>query len=167
MKIPVPEKLGDDCLEEVNYSQCGDGNIQIGIVENLNIGQPLYDEKEALGIFYKSSMYSNQKNQDAIDLVASIENKILDLELNHVYRLTASFALKSTYKNPLRKRQIELSTENIKGLTSTENWKSTSYLQNALMANSITCTATFKVLSQDEQVYVVQFLALQETDANV
>ena len=154
-------------MQEMNYSQCGDGNIQIGHVENLNINHPSYDEKEPLEIFYKSSIYSNKKIQDAIELITTTENKILDLELNYVYRLTTSFALKSTYKNPLRKRQIELSTETIKGLTSIENWKSTSYLQNALLASSITCTATFKVLNKDEQVYVVQFLALQETHANV
>lgn len=153
-------------MKEMNYSQCGDGNIQIYHVENF-ISQSSYDEKEPLEFFYKSGIYSNQKIRDAIELITTTENKILDLELNHVYRLTTSFALKSTYQNPLRKRQIEISTEHIKGLTSIENWKSTSYLQNALMANAITCTAIFKVLSKDEQVYVVQFLALQETAVNV
>ena len=149
---------------DMNYSQCGNGNIQIGHVENF-ISQPSYDEKEPLEIFYKSSMYSSQKIQDEIELTANTENKIL--KLNQVYRITTSFALKSRYSASLKERQIEVYTEQIKGMTSKKNWKSTSYLQNALMASSITCTAIFKVLSKEEQVYRVQFLALQEADANV
>ena len=154
-------------MEEMNYSQRGDGNLQIGYVENLNINHPSHDEKEPLEMFYKSSMYSNRKFQDAIELIPNTANEIFDLKLNQVYRITMSFALKSRYDKSLNERQIEVYTEQIRGLTSTKNWKSTSYLQNALMANSITCTATFKVLRKDEQIYVVQFLALQEADANV
>lgn len=159
--------IGEDSQRDIRIGYCTDFRTDNEVIVENFISQSSYDEKEPLEFFYKSGIYSNQKIRDAIEPITTTENKILDLELNHVYRLTTSFALKSTYQNPLRKRQIEIATEHIKGLTSIENWKSTSYLQNALMANAITCTAIFKVLSKDEQVYVVQFLALQETAVNV
>ena len=76
-----------------------------------------------------------------------------EVQKKEIYRLNMPFMFTSRYNDDGRcvvDIKTTIDVVNIWGETSSENWVSRSYLNNATKANSVFCTAIFEVLDVKE-----------------
>lgn len=121
-------------------------------------------KQEGKRLLYKSSLVIIEKANELLDASnIKILSSIEDVNKKEVYRLNMPFTFTSRY-NADGRRVVDIKTTigivNICGETSSENWVSRSYLNNATKANSVFCTAVFEVLDVKGNKCRVQYLVI-------
>ena len=121
-------------------------------------------EQEKKILLYKCSLASEEEglillNGSKVKTLSKIE----DIKCNEVYLLGIDFTFNSRYGDEGRRvvdARAAIDGLSIYGETSSENWMSRSYLNNATKMTNVFCTAVFKVLEVDGNECKVQYLAI-------
>ena len=115
-------------------------------------------------LLYKSSLASEDEGANLLNgSKVKTLSKIEDVKSNEAYLLEAAFTFDSRYGDEGRRvvdAHATIDGLSIYGETSSENWMSRSYLNNATKATNVFCTAVFKVLEVAGNECRVQYLAI-------
>lgn len=122
------------------------------------------DNRNQKRLLYKSSLISDKTGELFLnDANIKIFSESEDAKSNEVYRLDGYFSFDSQYDEDGKRviyAQAIIGDTNILGVTSSGNWLSQSYMNNATKVSSVLCTTVFKVLGMTSNGCRVQYLAI-------
>lgn len=122
------------------------------------------EKKSQKRLLYKSSLIPEEEGRTLLNgSKVKTLSKTEDIKRNEAYLLETDFTFNTRYGDEGR-RVVDACAAidglSIYGETSSENWMSRSYLNNATKANNVFCTAVFKILEVAGNECKVQYLTI-------